>query len=293
METKISFEKNLGKYPLCADDYRHGSYRIPREVAKTRRHIEPNAPHVLRWMVFDIDRRGGGLAPEFSGLPPPSIVCVNPVNGHAHVFYGLQVPVYRTAKAHEAPLRFFCSVQEAFRIKLDADPSFNGPLAKNPLNPYWKTQWGRRLYDLPDLAEYVDLPRLRRRSLENGLAAALGRNSSLFEALRVWAYQHVRAYQTSHASFEHWGQAVLRTAEMMNTFATPLPRSEVRAVSKSVSRWVWRRFSPEHFSRIQTARALRGGRPPTTCADGKPWDAMAISRATYYRRLKSGLIIAA
>lgn len=90
---------------------------------------------------------------------------------------------------------------------------------------------------------------------------------------------------------EHWQRAVLGQAEKLNVFTPPLSFSEVKAVSRSVARWTWRQFSDEKFSVIQSARGKRGGRPATRTAEGEPWAAQGISRATYYRRMKSGLLV--
>lgn len=90
---------------------------------------------------------------------------------------------------------------------------------------------------------------------------------------------------------DHWQRAVLGQAEKLNIFTPPLSFSEVKAVSRSVARWTWRQFSDEKFSTIQSARGKRGGRPATRTAEGEPWAAQGISRATYYRRMKSGLLV--
>jgi len=69
------------------------------------------------------------------------------------------------------------------------------------------------------------------------------------------------------------------------------PINEVKAIAKSIARWTWRNFSDAAFSAVQSARGKLGGRPATTTLNGAPWEAQGISRATYYRRQKSGLLV--
>lgn len=239
------------------------------------------------WLIFDVDYAGAAFAWEKARLPPPTITVSNPKNGHAHLFYGLTTPIGLSDKAREKPFQYAEAVTEAFRARLCADPSYNGQIAKNPLHDAWRALWVHHLYDLGELAEYVTLPKKRPKRESEGH----GRNRTLFDQVRFWAYQWVMAYKRNGASLDKWRDAVLGQAESMNCFAPPLPHSEVRAIAKSVARSTWKYFSDAGFSALQSARGKRGGRPKTTTRDGEPWTALGVSRPTYYRQLKSGLLI--
>jgi hypothetical protein len=101
----------------------------------------------------------------------------------------------------------------------------------------------------------------------------------------------VRTYKRNGASFQAWHGAVMSQAEGLNRFEVPLTYPEVLATAKSVAKWTWRHFNEPRFVAIQSARGKLGGRPRTTTQAGEPWHAMGISRATYYRRRKSGLLV--
>lgn len=278
------FRERLPRRPYYTDYLEFGLHIASAPAAALHRHIQPNPPGLLTWLVFDIDRPGAADAAYLADLPPPTITAINPKNGHAHLFYGLEVPVVKTQAGRAAPIRYAEAIEAAYHARLLADPGYSGLIAKNPLAAAWLV-YTSRLYTLAYLAEFVDLGRPR-----PAQAVGVGRNVSLFDALREWAYSWVRTYK-NEADFDTWTAALAGQAAVMNRFEAPLHESEVRGIVKSVARWTWRRFNDAEFRKIQAARGRRGGRPATTTANGAPWDAAGVSRATYYRRLKSGLLV--
>lgn len=282
-----TFLERLPRSPFCSNYHETGLRIRPIKAALEYRHIQHSAPLEVAWLIFDVDYAGAAFAWEKAGLPPPTITVSNPENGHAHLFYGLNAPIGMSNKAHKRPIDYAAAVTAAFRARLCADTSYNGYIAKNPLCDAWRVLWIQHLYDLGELAEYVTLSKQRPKRESEGQ----GRNRTLFDEVRFWAYQWVLEYKRNGASPEQWRDAVLGQAERMNAFAPPLPYSEVRAISRSVARSTWRYFSVAEFSAIQSARGKLGGRPKTTTLDGEPWTALGISRTTYYRQLKSGLLV--
>lgn len=285
MDTSLIFQARLPRRPYCSDDLNHGLVIRPATTALQRRHIQPNAPLEVAWLVFDLDYQGAAFAWEFANLPPPTVTVINPENAHAHLFYGLRTPVVMSNAAREAPIRYAAALQAAFLAKLKADPGYAGLIAKNPFHRSWLSMWIQHLYELSELAEYVDLPK----KLPQQKPLGLGRNCILFDELRVWAYQWARQYKRNGSSIEQWGRAVLGQAGKLNVFSIPLSFEEVKAIAKSVAKWTWRHFDDATFSAIQSARGKLGGRPATTTLDGEPWAQLGISRATYYRRLQNAL----
>jgi hypothetical protein len=154
-------------------------------------------------------------------------------------------------------------VEAAFRAKLDADQGFSGLITKNPTHPLWRLLRGPRIdYELWELAEYVDLPRhLPKRKPEQ---IGLGRNVTLFDWLRHYAYRQVRHYKTDVRNFVVW-QAHLNTKalERNGDFLHPLDSREVWYIVKSVAKWTWQRFDIEasdaRFSQLQAARGRASG----------------------------------
>jgi hypothetical protein len=289
MDTSAIYQARLPRRPYCSDDLSRGLVIRHTATALRYRHIQPNAPLETAWLVFDVDYVGAAFAWEKVNLPPPTLTVSNPKNGHAHLFYGLNTPVGMSDAARDAPIRYAAAVQAAFLAKLCADPGYAGHIAKNPFHNAWSALWVQHLYDLGELAEYVELPK---RHVQREVLG-LGRNCTLFDELRAWAYQGVREYKRNGATADQWHRAVLGQAEKLNAFPVPLSFSEVKAVAKSIAKWTWRNFSDAAFSAIQSARGKRGGRPKTRTQDGAPWEAKGFSRSTYYRQLKSGLLVPA
>ncbi len=255
---------DLGRWPrkpYCSDDPETLGTRIRSLASALKKpYIQANPPHLRVWSVHDIDRPGAATAWEEAKLPPPSWTSVNLENGHAHLVWGLTAPVLLEAEdARLAPMRYLCAVEEAFRVALDADVGYSGLLTKNPAHPLWRTLLGPTLsYSLGELSEYIDLPKFvpRRKPQEVGL----GRNVTLFDWLRHYAYRNVRRFD----SFTAWqSQLNSKALERNGDFDNPMDGREVWHVAKSVAKWVWNRFdldaSDAKFSLLQAHRGRKGG----------------------------------
>ncbi|OSZ44446.1 hypothetical protein BVZ31_17415 [Alcaligenes faecalis] len=150
------------------------------------------------------------------------------------------------------------AIEHAFNKKLNADLAFNGPKGKNPLHEKWLL-WqpvDDAVYELGELADYVDLPtpaEMVARKVNKDYAG-LGRNCALFEQLRTISYSVVREFWRPGGN-EPFFCHLLKIAEAINnTFSEPLGFSEVRGGARSVSKWIWKNFTPAKFRDIQAAR---------------------------------------
>lgn len=248
------FQSRLPLRPWATDDLAAGVRVFGRDAAARRRYVQPNPPALRTWIVFDVDRAGAAHAWEDANVAPPSWIAVNPVNAHAHLAYGLEVPVVTSDAGRLDPLRYAAAVEAGYRRSLGADRSYAGLLCKNPLHPDWRVLWGRAdLYDLPELAEWLPgpLPKPEKRAEASGL----GRNVALFDGLRRWSY---RARRLFPGTAEQWHAAVLERSELLNgDFATPLPYAEVKATAKSVAKWTWKHVTAAGFSGWQSSVATR------------------------------------
>ena len=188
-------------------------------------------PRRIANLVLDVDRPSAIFAAMDASLPPPSLIVQNPANGHAHLFYALDAPVSAGRNSHQAPQDYFRAIQTAYTEAARADAGFTHFIAKNPLHPHWITYATDSVYSLAELAEHVKLqPRAKVKP------SGLGRNSTLFESLRHWAYSlaaQATSYETLLATVEAQAQAVNAT------FATALPAPEVKSTSKSVAKFCW------------------------------------------------------
>ena len=208
------------------------------------------------WLVFDIDHPQAAVAWQDAGLPPPNWVAVNPSNGHAHMVYGLSIPVKTADPEHIKALRYFAAVYDAMAVALKADLNYSGLLTKNPTHEKWRTEWVyNALYELSELAEYVDLTQAQKRAESD--SRGFGRNCTVFDKLRLWAYVAVRQYRAS--SIVAWREAVYAQAQSCNEFESPLSVNEVRAIGKSVAKWVWARDADAEAKFIAKQVKKKGG----------------------------------
>lgn len=249
--------------PYCSDDKTARYVRSLKDAVR-RPYIQANPPHLRVWSIYDVDRPGGALAWEDSHLPPPSWAAANRQNSHAHLVWGLSAPVLvDSPEMRQGPLRYLCAVEAAFRERLQADQGYSGLITKNPAHPLWRTLRGPRLaYELGELAEWVDLPKhIPKKKPEE---VGLGRNVTVFDWLRHYAYREIRHYKTDIRNFVHWQSHLNARALARNgDFQNPLDGREVWHIAKSVAKWTWNRFdvaaSDARFSALQANRGRKGG----------------------------------
>lgn len=218
-------------------------------------YLQLNPPAHRSWLILDIDRDKAAHDWEDAALPVPTYCAITPENGRVHIGYALAAPVCTSDAARLAPVRYLSAIEYAYTAKVQADATFTGPLAKNPLHPAWQL-WepaNAPVYELGYLADFVDLPTKRPPKV-----AGLGRNCDLFDGLRSWAYSAVREFWRPSGE-ELWRAAVRLQAESLNTFAVPLNSSEVAGIARSMARYVWRRYTPTKFREVQAARGRLGG----------------------------------
>lgn len=252
-----TFRSRLPSHGFATDDLRQGVRFMPLSQLIEKAIIQFNWKHSIGFLAYDLDSDTAFFDWYDNSNPPPNILVLNRSNGHAHYLYALDVPVHNYTDARQKPLRYLASIDVAMTEALHADPGYSKLLCKNPLSDEWLVTYPRQeVYDLDELASWVDLEAYkdRRRRLP---AVGYGRNSRLFETLRVWAY---RARRQPFLSEELFHARVLCHATSINAgFDPPLPHGEVRSTAKSVSRWTWRNMSRESFIEYQREMGRRSG----------------------------------
>jgi hypothetical protein len=259
----------LPRRPYCTDDLAKGLRIRSLPQALKFPYIQCNPPNLRFWLPYDLDKPGGMTCWEDAMLPPPNVGIGNPANGHAHLLWGVSAPVATSEAARLAPMRYLAAIEGAMlaaMLPYGCDPGFSGLIVKNPHNAAWRSHWGpRHLYELGELAEYVDLDKFKpKRALQKQLRGyGVGRNVTIFNELGPegkWAYNAVRRYRG--CPFAEWENAVLMRAQELNAeFLNPLIFSEVRGIAKSVAKWVWKQDKGQaaEFSRKQAYRGRMGG----------------------------------
>lgn len=262
----------LPLWPLATDDWASGVYRMARGQALRHRHIEANPAAISNLLVVDVDHPDSALRAlcAAGNHPMPTAIVENPSNGHCHAVWALQTPFCRTEYARRGPLAYAAAVTEGLRRAVDGDRGYSGLMTKNPLHQDWDTHWiHHQLRTLGELeaelgSSHMPPAKWRQTKRHRADPVGLGRNCSLFETARYWAYREIR---------HHFGDptglaaAIASEAEAINaSYTEPLPASEVRAIAASITRWILTRSRmwadgpavyEAIFTTIQSARGHR------------------------------------
>lgn len=253
-QIKADFYEKLPHKPYCS--WGKGERTLIRSKSHAIRFplIQINTPHLINYLIFDIDAPDAYLHFLDANLPTPSWIAKNPKNGHCHICYALKTPVCKTENARMKPLRYLASIEYSYAKKLGADLRYTGVLTKNPLDADWQTTFLSPLeYELAELADFIDLETKPKAANE---VSGLGRNCMMFDTVRYWAYKAIRAHLSG--GFDRWHSDVIEQAKNANNaFIQPLPYSEVKATAKSIARWVWRNHSEAHAKFIER-QAMKG-----------------------------------
>lgn len=233
-----------------------------KERAILAKYIQFNQPHAMFWLGFDVDRIGAAIDWSDRNAPAPTLTITNPENGHAHLLYALETSIRTAPDGKMKPLRYAAAVENALRRKLGADTGYSGLICKNPNHSHWKIA-----------ADY-----------------GLGRNCTLFDKTRKWAY---RAIRQGWPEYEQWLQACYERACAYNLqFVSPLSENEVLGISKSISKWTANNFSEDRFieyiknthrSEIQRKRGGKGGN--LSNSGGRPKGSFNINSYNFKKRM--------
>ena len=261
------FFNNLAYKPYCADDLLYGLQIRPKKTAINMQYIQGNQPCMIHYFFFDIDRAEAVIAWHDANLPMPYWTAQTQKNGHAHICYKLEIPLCTSELASQKAISYAAKIQAGLANKLGADVGYSHLITKNPFHPDWRTTfWTERAYTLDYLADFVELPKKLSKKQE---VSGLGRNCTLFDTVRKWAYTAVRDYLHHHSSLT-WEKAVLTHLEALNgEFQEPLPYSEIKATAKSIANYCWRKFSHAGFSEWQSNNAQRANAKGACSKGGK------------------------
>lgn len=293
------FNDRLPHKPYFTDELQCGLRIAGKERAILAKYIQFNQPHAQFWLCFDVDRPGAAIDWSDRNAPAPTLTIMNKDNGHAHLLYALKTAVRTAPDGKIKPLKYAAAVESALREKLGADVGYSGLICKNPNHNSWQIAvWQPELYTLDWLADYLDLNSANDKTILPDYG--LGRNCTLFDKTRKWAY---RAIRQGWPEYDRWLQACYERASAYNLqFTSPLDNSEVLGIAKSIAKWTTSKFSEmffleyinrTHSSVIQSARGSIGGKlshgggrkiDANSENQRKPWILKGISRSTYYRR---------
>ena len=284
------FNDRLPHKPYFSDDLHFGVRIAGKERAILAKYIQFNQPHAMFWLGFDVDRTGAAIDWSDRNAPAPTLTITNPENGHAHLLYALETPVRTAPDGKMKPLRYAAAVENALRKKLEADAGYSGLICKNPNHGHWKIAvWQPELYTLDWLADSLDLNAANDKEIVSDYG--LGRNCTLFDKTRKWAY---RAIRQGWPEFEQWLKACYERASAYNLqFSAPLDEKEIHGIAKSIAKWTFINLTESsfndfvrvtHTSDVQTWRGIASGksRRAGSLEEKSPWISMGISRRKYF-----------
>lgn len=262
----------LPLWPLASDDLRNGIYRMSTPDALRHRFIEANPQSVSNLLVVDIDHQDAVLRALWARQAwLPNAVVENPSNGHAHAVWALKEPVTRTEYAHRKPLAYATAVTEGLRRSVDGDNAYSGLMTKNPRHDAWEALWlTDHLYELAELHQHLEsagfMPPTAWREQRRRNPVGLGRNCTIFETARHWAYREVRKHFGNPDALHH---AITTHVHQLNAeYTEPLPHNEARDIANSIHRWLttksrlWNDGPATYeatFTLIQHHRGTKGG----------------------------------
>lgn len=227
----------------CSED-KTARFKLLKKDALRFPYIQVNSKNLKNWLVFDIDHNNPMIWEDVD-LPPPNFMVVSKDKKNtSHLFYAIP-GVATSSKSRAAPIYYMKAVYEAMALKMKADLSYSGPVAKTPGHPWYRTvEFHNVMYDLGELAEYVELTTKPSWSKGPDLASVShSRNCTLFEITRFFAYARVtEARKTSTLS--NFEDMLLNYTTARNRFRTDgwtdnLPQSEIKSIVKSIARWSW------------------------------------------------------
>lgn len=320
------YRSKLPKKPYHTNNYSFGKQVGPVSSAIKSIYLQPNSLTHKYFMIFDLDSEMSVLDWSDKGLPAPHLIVRNLDNGRSHLTYILNTSVKTDVRGLLKPIKYCSDVEHGLAVRIGADMNYNGLLTKNPFNTsaFKVFSFQDEPYDLDYLNEFVDKDLVRhqreakkKKNVEDGFAS--GRNCTLFETLRLWAYSNWHRFHQAELHAE-----ILDQAMMFNTFECPLGMNEVRTIADSVYRFIIQHFSIERLNELKSERAKQSrqkskanliyvdGKPweeegipkrtyyyrrangveseRQTISEAKPWEKLGISRATFYRRVKAGAI---
>jgi len=243
------FKDDLPKKPYYSKQKNTGLKIATKDIALKNPYIQFNSPFIKNCMVFDIDTSDSSTYFIDLGLTP-NFMITNKENGHSHYYYLLEKGVYFSKNSNKKIQLWYENIYKSLSQKLNADLSFRGLIAKNPFYECdkWRTlTLTKHLYSLDELSKHCDFDYLEKTNPNKFLN--LGRNCSLFDCLRFFAYKEIRKTYFNYKEFWNSCERFINAAN--KNFSNPLSFNEIKHILKSVCKWVYNHFSFTGFSNYQ------------------------------------------
>lgn len=288
------YKSKLPPKPYHTNDYNFGKKIAILQTALKASHIQPNSATHKYFLILDLDSNTSAMDWADKGLPAPQLIVRNIDNGRSHMTYILKTSVKVDVSGRLKPLKYCSDVEHGLAVRIGADMNYNGLLTKNPFKSslYKVFSFEEEPYDLEYLNDFVDKDLVKqqreakkKKNVEDGFAS--GRNCTLFDNLRHWAYANWHRFHKVELHAQILDQAML-----FNAFECPLGMNEVRTIADSVYRFITQQFSIERLNELKSERAKQSrqkSKANLIYVDGKPWEEEGIPKRTYYYRKENNV----
>lgn len=288
------YRSKLPPKPYHTNNYTFGKQVGSLKSALKSTYLQPNSITHKYFIILDLDSEMSVLDWSDKGLPAPHLIVRNLHNGRSHMTYILKTSVKIDVSGRLKPLKYCSDVEHGLAVRVGADMNYNGLLTKNPFNSseFKVFSFADQPYDLDYLNEFVDKGLVKKqreakkkRNIEDGFAS--GRNCTLFDNLRIWAYNNWQHYHPAELQ-----SVIHEQAEQLNNFECQLGRREVDTIADSVYRFISRNFSMERLNELKSERAKQSrqkSKGNVIYTGEKPWEEEGVSSSTYYYRKTNGV----
>ncbi|MGQ3850618.1 replication initiation protein [Pseudomonas capsici] len=292
------YRSKLPPKPYHTNNYTFGKQVGSLKSALKSTYLQPNSLTHKYFIIFDLDSDTSVLDWTDKGLPPPHLIVRNLDNGRSHMTYILKTSVKNDVSGRLKPLKYCSDVEHGLAVRIGADMNYNGLLTKNPFNSsaFKVLSFADQPYDLHYLNEFVDKDLVKKqreakkkKNIEDGFAS--GRNCTLFNNLRIWAYSNWHQYHPTELQ-----SVIHEQAENFNNFECRLGGREVETIAGSVYSFISRHFSTERLNELKSERAKQSRQKSSAnliYVDGKPWETEGISKSWYYEKQSKGSAVKA
>ena len=247
--------QQIHHWPWVSDEEKIRRGRRPApEAWDNWPYVESHPAHTYAGLFFDIDNPETWEY-EVDGPCPNWQIRKEGLRTTYHVAYTLEIPVARHNAAQERIVNYYRDIYDGLSCLFDADPRFDGVMAKNPLHPPagCSAEWIRRApYSLTELREWLPA-----KIPKPVYTTGVGRNEDLFRHCVKLAYQpHWARIIDAQGHNGEWLEYV-RRLNYAEYAEDPLPDSECKSIAKSCAKYSLRHYSEERFSEIQRWRGNR------------------------------------
>jgi hypothetical protein len=268
-----AFYEYLAPKPYCTDTLGWLLIR-PKAIAIRNAYIQPNPITRAYWLVFDIDSEQSRYWPD-EHIPPPNIEVRNPENNHQHLYYQIDPAVYTLRQARRKPLELAADVVRGLSALLGADPGYGKLIAKNPFHSRWIVYvWHEKAWGLTELLGWIP-DRLLRQKQPRRATSGLGRNCTVFDVARTFAYSEWR--RLKFADEARLFERVHEFSMNVNAgFDVPMLPQEVKSIVRSITKWTARHMDKAGDRIWHQARNARSVKVRRSRAEERVMEAKAL-----------------